>query len=38
MHPGLYYYVAANAFLKLFLVVLYMNQSFYGMWGHSSHA
>ncbi|OXG20432.1 hypothetical protein C366_01965 [Cryptococcus neoformans Tu401-1] len=38
MHPGLFYYVAANAFLKLFLVVLYMNQSFYGMRGHSSHA
>ncbi|KIR30043.1 hypothetical protein I309_00910 [Cryptococcus deuterogattii LA55] len=38
MHPGLFYYVAANGFLKLFLVTLYMNQSFYGMRGHSSHS
>lgn len=38
MHPGVFYYVAANGFLKLFLVTLYMNQSFYGMRGHSSHA
>ncbi|WVQ80453.1 hypothetical protein IAT38_002558 [Cryptococcus sp. DSM 104549] len=37
MHPGLFFYVAANAFLKGFIVVLYMNQSFYGMRGNTSH-
>lgn len=27
----LFFYVVANAFLKLFIVVLYMSQSFYGL-------
>ncbi|OCF38629.1 hypothetical protein I317_07598 [Kwoniella heveanensis CBS 569] len=36
-NPGLFYYVVANAFLKAFIVILYMNQSFYGMRGHTSH-
>lgn len=30
---GLYLFVAANAFLKLYVVVLYMSQSFYGLNG-----
>ncbi|ODO01965.1 hypothetical protein L198_02696 [Cryptococcus wingfieldii CBS 7118] len=34
---GLYFYVAANAWFKAFIVVLYMNQSFYGMRGNTSH-
>ncbi|WVQ76363.1 hypothetical protein IAR50_006028 [Cryptococcus sp. DSM 104548] len=34
---GLFFYVAANAWLKTFIVVLYMNQSFYGMRGNTSH-
>jgi hypothetical protein len=34
---GLYHYVVANAFLKMFLVVRYMSQSFYGLKG-GSHA
>ena len=33
--PNMYYYVIANAFLKLFIVVLYMSQSFYGLPGGS---
>lgn len=32
-----FYYVVANGFLKLYIVVLYMSQSFYGMSG-GSHA
>ena len=30
-NPTMFYYVVANAFLKLFIVVLYMSQSFYGL-------
>ncbi|WVQ64771.1 uncharacterized protein L199_002939 [Kwoniella botswanensis] len=36
-HPNMMYYVAANAFFKLFIVILYMSQSFYGMEGTTSH-
>jgi len=32
---GLFFYVIANAFLKLFIVVLYMHQSFWGLSGGS---
>ena len=34
---GMFYYVIANAMLKLFIVVLYMSQSFYGL-QHGSHS
>ncbi|WVW81753.1 hypothetical protein I302_103749 [Kwoniella bestiolae CBS 10118] len=36
-HPSMMYYVAANAFFKVFIVILYMSQSFYGMEGTTSH-
>lgn len=36
-NKGLFYYVIANAFLKAFLVILYMSQTFYGLKG-GSHA
>ena len=35
-NTGLFYYVIANAFLKAFLVILYMSQSFYGLKGGSN--
>ncbi|WVO14847.1 hypothetical protein L204_102486 [Cryptococcus depauperatus] len=35
--PGLFFYLVAHASLKTFIVVLYMNQSFYGMKGTTSH-
>jgi len=34
---GFFYYVVANAFLKMFLVILFMSQSFYGLKG-GAHA
>lgn len=30
---AMYYFVVANGFLKLYIVVLYMSQSFYGLNG-----
>jgi hypothetical protein len=36
-NKGLFYYVVANGFLKMFIVVLYMSQSFYGLSGGSHH-
>lgn len=30
---SMYYYVIANGFLKIYIVVLYMSQSFYGLNG-----
>ena len=33
-----FYYVVANGFLKLYIVVIYMSQSFYGMSGGSHEA
>jgi len=34
-NKGLFFYVIANAFLKGFLVILYMSQTFYGLKGGS---
>lgn len=34
-NKGLFYFVIANGFLKLFLVILYMSQTFYGLKGGS---
>jgi len=34
-NKGLFHYVVANAFLKGFIVILYMSQSFYGLHGGS---
>jgi hypothetical protein len=34
-NKGLFYYVIANAFLKAFVVILYMSQSFYGLYDGS---